>query len=76
MKVFPEYKFYPLAQLSDNVPILTCGAISKRLVICLLQYFVFSKVLSEKELCVKIETRSEINIDRILLCAKIELHID
>lgn len=32
LKVFPGYKFYPLAQLSENVPILTCGAISKRLV--------------------------------------------
>ncbi|XP_015769668.1 PREDICTED: tyrosine aminotransferase-like [Acropora digitifera] len=28
-KVFPGYKFYPLAQLSENVPILTCGGISK-----------------------------------------------
>lgn len=27
--VFPGYKFYPLAQLSENVPILTCGGISK-----------------------------------------------
>ncbi|XP_074636674.1 tyrosine aminotransferase-like [Acropora palmata] len=27
--VFPEYKFYPLAQLSENVPILSCGGISK-----------------------------------------------
>ncbi|XP_058956402.2 tyrosine aminotransferase [Pocillopora verrucosa] len=31
--VFPGYKFYPLAQLSDNVPILTCGAISKRFLV-------------------------------------------
>lgn len=29
-KVFPGHKFYPLAQLSENVPILTCGGISKR----------------------------------------------
>ena len=32
-KVFPGYKFYPLAQLSENVPILTCGGISKGYVI-------------------------------------------
>lgn len=30
LKVFPGHKFYPLAQLSENVPILTCGGISKR----------------------------------------------
>lgn len=30
LKVFPGQKFYPLAQLSENVPILTCGGISKR----------------------------------------------
>lgn len=57
MKVFPGYKFYPLAQLSESVPILTCGAISKRLVIYLLQYFLIKILLFEKELCGKIENK-------------------
>lgn len=50
MKVFPGYKFYPLAQLSENVPILTCGAISKRLVNSLV---ILLKVSFEIELCGK-----------------------
>lgn len=50
MKVFPGYKFYPLAQLSQNVPILTCGAISKRLVNSLV---ILLKVSFEIELCGK-----------------------
>ena len=49
IKVFPGYKFYPLAQLSDNVPILTCGAISKRFVI----NFSFAIIFLNKRCCLK-----------------------
>lgn len=79
MKVFPGYKFYPLAQLSENVPILTCGAISKRLVIYLLQYFLIKILLFEKELCGRIENKQwnqKQFLDGIVLWLKVKLHVD
>ncbi len=32
LKVFPDSKFYFLGTLSENVPILSCGGISKRFI--------------------------------------------
>lgn len=84
MKVFPGYKFYPLAQLSENVPILTCGAISKRLVIIssFAIFFFIEILLLKKKSCVEKLKTSSNNLKikkkflgRIILQTKIESHV-